>query len=124
MKILLITVMLCSAGYAQDVTMDDYYKAAKEKCHDLGCVREEINRINIEILKLLAERTAYVKRAGDLKGNKVARDEARIVQQEKFLVEQSEKLRLPIEISLPAFRAIVESSTQYEQCYMDSVILK
>lgn len=111
-------IIIWAACLSAENTVDDYYQKAKE-CPDLLCVRKEIDRINVEILKLLAERTAYVQRAGDLKQNQAALDKKRIAEQEKFLVEQSEKLKLPIEITIPTFRAIVENSTKYEQCYIE-----
>ena len=57
------------------------------------------------LLNLLAERTAYVKRAGDLKSQtkKIADDRQRIADQEKKIIDRSIELGLPIEISIPIF---------------------
>ena len=119
-KAILFLLVVCSGLNADQ--MCSCYEEARENCHDIGCIRTEINRINYEILKLLAERTAYVKRAGDIKSQTtgIADDRKRVADQEKILVEQSLELGVPIEISLPAFRAIVETSIQFQQEYIDA----
>lgn len=82
-----------------------------------------MNRINNQILELLAERTAYVKRAGDLKAHtiKIAEDRKRVAEQEALIVAKSEELGVPVEVSIPAFRAIVEESIKYQQKYLDEL---
>ncbi len=112
--------------FASNETLNSCYEVARENCHDIACIRREINRINDEILKLLAERTAYVKRAGDLKSRttKIADDRQRVADQEKILIDRSIELELPIEVSIPTFRAIVESSIKFQQEYIDRLVLE
>ncbi|MBA2727301.1 MAG: chorismate mutase [Parachlamydiaceae bacterium] len=82
-----------------------------------------MDRINNEILSLLTERTAYVKRAGDLKSRttKIADDRQRVSDQEKKIIDKSIELELPTEISIPAFRAIMETSIKFQQGYIDQL---
>lgn len=115
-----------NALYSNEEKLSHYYEIAKQSCHDIPAIRIEMDRINNEILKLLAERTAYVKRAGDLKSQttKIADDRQRVADQEKKIIEKSAELELPAEISLPAFRAIVETSIQFQQTYIDHLSLQ
>jgi chorismate mutase len=110
---------------SEERDLNHYYEIAKQDCQDIFDIRREINRINSAILRLLAERTAYVKRAGDLKfqTTKIAEDRQRVAEQEKILLDKSMELGLPAEISLPAFQAIVEASTQFQQRYIDHLSL-
>lgn len=118
------TLFIGNFAFAEERTMSDFYAIAKENCQDIPALRIEINRINDDILRLLAERTAYVKRAGDIKfkTTQVANDPARIAAQEQILIEKSIELEVPLEISIPTFRAIVENSTKYQQTYIDQLI--
>lgn len=104
-------------------TLDDYYEQAKASSPDLAAVRKKIDRINQEILVLLTERTAYVKRAGDMKAGKTAfaDDRQRVLEIEKTISNQSVLLGMPKEISLPVFRLIMETSICYEQHYLDQL---
>ena len=126
MKFILIFVsaLILTGGnvlYSEENNLTHYYEIAKENCQDISAIRKEMDRINNEILKLLAERTAYVKRAGDLKSRttKIADDRQRVADQEKKIVDRSIELELPTEISLPAFREIMETSIQFQQGYID-----
>lgn len=125
----LLVATLCSItafSYEEnDAKLSIYYEIAKQNCQDIASIRIEMDRINNEILKLLAERTAYVKRAGDLKSKttKIADDRQRVADQEKIIIEKSLELELPTEISIPAFRAIVENSIKFQQEYIDQLLL-
>jgi len=120
---ILLAVILASLSFNAigAETLDTFYEVAKHKCHDIQSLRTEMDRINHEILILLAERTAYVKRAGDLKSKttKIANDPQRVAEQEKIIIDQSIELELPLEISVPTFRTIVEASIEYQQNYID-----
>lgn len=106
--------------FSEEANLNDYYQIAKHNCQDIPAIRAEMDRINSEILKLLTERTGYVKRAGDLKSKttKIADDRQRVADQERKILEESVKLELPAEISLPVFRAIMETSIQFQQHYI------
>jgi len=62
-----------------------------------------------------------VARSGDLKSKttKIAEDRSRVAVQEMKITERSIALEIPLEISLPAFRAIVESSILFQQEHID-----
>ncbi len=124
MVLLFGIITLCGGlnAFAEETLFDSCYETAKEQCHDIHCIRAQINRINEEILKLLAERTAYVQRAGDLKSKttRVAEDRLRVSQQEQILREKSLELGVPVEISIEAFKVIVENSTKFQQKYIDN----
>jgi|GEM_PF-2929413 chorismate mutase len=111
--------------FSEECNLSHYYEIAKENCQDISDIRREMDRINNEILKLLTERTAYVKRAGDLKSQttKIADDRQRVADQERKITDQSIALELPTEISLPAFRVIMENSIQFQQEYIDQLSL-
>ena len=112
----------CAAYSNEDLNF--YYEIAKQKCQDISSIRKEMDRVNEGILKLLTERTAYVKRSGDLKSKttKIADDRQRVADQEKKIVDKSTELGLPLEISVPAFRAIMENSILFQQRCIDSLV--
>ncbi len=119
-RILIYILTLFNISYLHS-NVDYYYEIAKQNCHDIPSIRKEMDRINYEILKLLSERTAYVKRSGDIKSKttKIADDRQRVADQERKIIDTSIELGLPIEISLPAFRSIMETSIQFQQQYID-----
>ena len=122
MRIFIIFLLPFSSLQALgDHSMSDHYETVKETCRDISSIRKEINRMNEQILQLLAERTAYVQRAGDLKSKttRIADDRQRVIDQEKILTEQSLSLELPLEISIPTFQTIVEQSIEFQQRYID-----
>lgn len=123
MKHIIALLLIVSFAFAEETTLSSYYEVAKESCHTISDIRVQMNRINAEILRLLAERTAYVKRAGDIKstGSKVADDRQRVADQEKIIIEKSNELEVPLEISLPTFRVIVENSILYQQKHIDEI---
>lgn len=119
----LLAILSSSVAFSEEKTTGFYYEIAKQNCQDIASIREEMDRINNEILQLLAERTAYVLRAGDLKSKttKIADDRQRVADQEKKIIDKSIELELPTEISVPAFRAIMENSIKYQQGYIDKM---
>ena len=124
--ILVIALASLSSNFvfSDEDTLSSFYEIAKQNCHDISSIRAEMDRINNEILSLLTERTAYVKRAGDLKSRttKIADDRQRVADQEKKIIDKSKELELPIEISIPAFRVIMETSIKFQQGYIDQLV--
>lgn len=124
----LLAVAICSTFslMAENNSLSSHYEIAKEQCHDISCIRREIDQINEEILKLLAKRTAYVKRAGDLKlqTTRIAQDLLRVAIQEQKIIERSIELEVPLEISISTFRAIVDNSVLFQQSYIDKSLKK
>lgn len=121
--ILLFTIVNSIVVLAEDVTLNSYYEIAQQNCHAISDIRFEMDRINNEILQLLTERTAYVKRAGDLKSkaSKIADDRQRVADQEQKIIKKSMELGLPLEISLPAFRIIMETSIKFQQEHINQI---
>lgn len=116
---------LCSnIAFSHEETLSSYYEIAQQNCRDIDCIRVEMDRINNEILKLLTERTAYVKRAGDLKSltTKIADDRQRVADQKKKIIDKSLELELPVEISIPTFKVIMETSIKFQQGHIDQLI--
>jgi isochorismate pyruvate lyase len=131
MKFILILTSVASVVFggnlfSEEKDLNHYYKIAKQNCQDISSIRKEMDRINNDILRLLTERSAYVKRAGDLKSKttKVADDRQRVADQERKIFDKSMELGLPIEISLPAFKVIMETSIQFQQQYIDQLSLE
>ena len=112
--------------FSEEDTLSSFYEIAAQTCDDIPSIRLEMDRINNGILRLLAERTAYVKRAGDLKSRttKIADDRQRVADQERKIIDKSIELELPLEISLPSFRAIMETSIVFQQGYIDQLPLQ
>lgn len=88
MKFILVLTSVVSMAsenilFSEEKDLNCYYEIAKQNCQDISSIRKEMDRINNEILQLLTERTAYVKRAGDLKSKttKVADDRQRVADQ-------------------------------------------
>lgn len=109
--------------FSEENYLDHYYEIARENCQEISDIRKEMDRINNDILRLLTERTAYVKRAGDLKSKttRIADDRQRVLDQEQKIINKSIELGLPTEISLPSFRVIMETSIQFQQSYIDQL---
>lgn len=119
---MIILALICThIAFADEETLSDFYEIAKQECQDIASIRREMDRINNELLLLLTERTAYVRRAGDLKSKttKVADDRQRVADQERKIIDRSIELELPTEISVPSFRVIMETSILYQQRYID-----
>lgn len=131
MKFILILTSIASFIFgsylfSEENDLNHYYEIARQNCQDISSIRKEMDRINNDILRLLTERSAYVKRAGDLKfkTTKVADDRQRVADQEKKIFDKSIELGLPTEISLPAFKVIMETSIQFQQQHIDSLSLE
>lgn len=121
-----VSVVFGNALCGEENDLNHYYQIAKQNCQDISSIRKEMDRINNDILRLLAERTAYVKQAGNLKSKttKIADDRQRVADQERKIFDKSVELGLPIEISLPAFKVIMETSIQFQQQYIDHLSLE
>ena len=121
-KPLILALCIISCFCFSTQTMNSFYETA-QNCHDIACIRKEIDQINQELLTLLAKRTAYVKRAGDLKAFtiKKAQDHQRVEKQEKIIIEQALELELPLEVVIPTFRTLVDCSIEFQQNYINGL---
>ncbi len=84
-------------------------------CADMRMVRAEIDRIDQEMVRLLAERQGYIERAAELKENRDdVRDEARIADVLTKVNAQARRAGLDQNIVEPVFRVLVECSIALE----------
>lgn len=110
---------LISVAYASQ-TLQNIYQNEAIKCETLTCIRENIDKINREMILLLARRTAFVQRAGDLKmKTRIANDPKRVQDQINSLSELSDELGLPKQISIETFKVLMKNSIEFEQKYID-----
>jgi len=99
MKFILVLTSVASVVFggnlfSEEKDLNHYYEIAKQNCQDISSIRKEMDRINNDILRLLTERSAYVKRAGDLKSKttKVADDRQRVADQKRKIFDKSMEL--------------------------------
>jgi isochorismate pyruvate lyase len=94
-------------------------------CHDMPAIRREIDRIDRELVALLAERLTYIERAGVVKKdrNKV-RDEARIQDVLTKVKSACERDGFPFKIAEPVWRALMEGCIAHEFVIWDDVNLR
>jgi isochorismate pyruvate lyase len=78
-------------------------------------LRDEIDRIDRALVKLLSERQRYIERAAKIKADRAAiRDEARIEDVIAKVLAEARKAALSTEIAEPVWRALVERSIALE----------
>jgi chorismate mutase len=105
----------------QSTYANSSYDQQSARCNDLACVRAHIDDINNQLLELLAERTAYVRRAGIIKGpQRTANDVARVKTELTVITAKSHLKNLPVEISVPTFKTLIQASIDYQQKYKDA----
>ena len=84
-------------------------------CRTLGEVRTNIDRIDDQILRLMAERSRYVAQAGRFKSSAATvRDDVRIRQILTRIREKATKQGLSPDVAEATFRAMVEGFTAEE----------
>ncbi|MDQ1157556.1 isochorismate pyruvate lyase [Sphingomonas sp. SORGH_AS 950] len=84
-------------------------------CRNLGEVRTNIDRIDDQILRLMAERSRYVAQAGRFKTSAATvRDEARIRQILARIREKAARQGVNPDVAEATFRAMVEGFTAEE----------
>jgi isochorismate pyruvate lyase len=84
-------------------------------CNDMPAIRREIDRIDRELITLLAERLTYIERAGVIKKDRNAvRDEARIQDVLNKVAMSCEREGFPVAIAEPVWRALMEGCIAHE----------
>lgn len=91
------------------------------KCHTMQEVRREIDRIDGELAKLLAERQGYIEEAGRIKSERAAvRDEARIEDVVAKALAAADAHGLSRAIAEPLWRLLIEKSIEHEFAVFDA----
>ena len=82
---------------------------------EMAEIREQIDRLDQELVTLLAERQKLIAAAGKVKPSRdTVRDEARIEEVIALVKQQAAKAGLAHEIAEPVWRQLIESSIAYE----------
>ena len=118
--IFFLSFFICLSGAEHNPTLGFYYEQASVY-QGIQELREGIDAINLKIIDLMTKRTALAMRVGDLKSekNQIANDSERILKQLKRIKEVSLLYGLPVSISESTFKALIESSTDFEQQYIN-----
>ncbi len=78
-------------------------------------VRDEIDRLDRALVRLLSERQRYIERAAEIKSDRTTvRDEARIEDVVGKVLAEAKRAGLSAEIAEPVWRTLVDRSITYE----------
>ena len=84
-------------------------------------VRREIDRVDRQLVRLLAERQAYVEQAGRIKGDRRrVRDEGRIDDVLRKIRAAAESEGLESSLAEPLWRLLIEKSIEHEYEVFDA----
>lgn len=88
---------------------------APEHCRDMAELRAEIDRLDRELVAMLAERQRYIERAAEIKQDRnVVRDEARIEDVVTKVLVAARKAGLDPKIAEPVWRTLIERCIAHE----------
>lgn len=111
----LVLIMFLFSGWAFAANSMQQANDAAEKCPDLNCVRGHIDNIDSQLVVLLGERLAYVKRAGELKGPNVpVHDQARENKILDKVAAEAEAFGYPGAIARAVFTSLLGQTNIYE----------
>jgi isochorismate pyruvate lyase len=86
-----------------------------EHCRDMAELRAEIDRLDRELVALLAQRQRYIERAAEIKQNRnIVRDEARVVDVVAKVLIAARKVGLDPNIAEPVWRTLIERCIAHE----------
>lgn len=95
--------------------VSDPRKATSPECETMADVRYEIDRIDRLLVEIIKERQSYMDAAARIKGDRgLVRDEARIEDVVRKVLNESEKAGLSAEIAEPVWRTMIEACIDYE----------
>ena len=84
-------------------------------CTNMSDVRDEIDRLDRALVRLLSERQRYIERAAEIKLNRTSvRDEARIEDVIAKVLAEASKAGLSADIAEAVWRTLVERSIAHE----------
>lgn len=88
---------------------------AAKTCADMSEVRREIDRVDRELVRLVAERTGYIAEAARIKTCRTTvRDEERIEDVVSKVKAEAARAGLDCELAETVWRALVEASIAHE----------
>lgn len=92
-----------------------------KNCETMTDVRREIDRLDRELVLLMAERLRYIEEAAKVKQDRNrVRDEDRIEDVVAKVLAESEKVGLTREVAEPIWRLLIERSIAHEYVRFDS----
>lgn len=95
-----------------------------ENCPDMPTLRREIDRIDRELVALLAQRQRYIERAAEIKSERVRiRDEGRIADVVAKVVAEAHRAGLDPIIAEAVWRELIERSIAHEFSAFDAKAL-
>jgi len=95
---------------------------APEQCRDMAELRAEIDRLDRELVAMLAERQRYIERAEEIKQDRnVVRDEARIEDVVAKVLIAARKAGLDPKIAEPVWRTLIERCIAHEFNWFDEL---
>jgi len=104
-----------AAGAAGERSGDRERKNTAAQCQTMQDVRCEIDRLDRELVRLLAERQTYIEAAARIKRSRdTVRDPARIEDVVQKVLVQAEREGLSAAIAEPVWRELIERSIAHE----------
>jgi isochorismate pyruvate lyase len=95
---------------------------APEHCRNMAELRMEIDRLDRELVAMLAERQRYIERAAEIKQDRNAvRDEARIEDVVAKVLSAARKAGLDPRIAEPVWRTLIERCIAHEFVRFDEL---
>ena len=87
---------------------------------EMTSIRQQIDALDVEIVKLLAQRQKLIESAGTVKPQRTqVRDDARIEEVVSLVLQAAKKEGLATEIAEPVWRQLIESSIAHEYRVFD-----
>ena len=95
-------------------------KRAPVPCPEMQEIRAQIDALDKRLVTLLADRQKLIAAAGEVKPSRdTVRDEARIEEGIRLVLQEAEKAGLAPDIAEPVWRQLIESSIAYEYGVFD-----
>lgn len=89
-------------------------------CPEMQEIRAQIDALDKRLVALLAERQKLIAAAGEVKPSRdTVRDEARIEEVIRLVLQEAERAGLARDIAEPVWRQLIESSIAYEYGVFD-----
>jgi isochorismate pyruvate lyase len=113
-----ITILFLSSNAFASVKIEKSNLTQARSCPNLTCVRNNIDTIDSEIVKLIGLRLTFVKRAGKLKkGKQAIHDQVRENQIILKVTQLASKNGYPGFIAAEVYKTLLTQANIYEQEY-------